>query len=73
MKNESAFPETHRECHGLTKLEYFAGRAMQGIYSNKDCFSAAVDNSEGVNTKVAVASFAIGQAKELIKQLEAEK
>ena len=49
----------------LTKLDHFAGQAMQGLLSSLDY------NEEWESTIVAKNS--IVQAKELIKQLEAEK
>ena len=41
----------------LTKLEYFAGQAMQGIITS------------GINYEPQIATDAISAAKELIKQL----
>ena len=48
--------------NGLTKREYFAGLAMQGLLSGH----AIEKYSSGVNT---VAKFAIEYADELLKQL----
>ena len=50
--------------HGLTKREYFAGLAMQGILANPSTNSAR---------NVIIADVAITCADELLKQLEHEK
>ena len=65
MKNLPAFPSEHVDAmrnHGLTKLEYFAGQAMQGILA-----SGANQLMNTTNSEIAIKT-----AKELIKQLEAE-
>lgn len=67
--NKSAFPTQCGDARngvnldgGLTKLEYFAGLAMQGIIAHK--FDEDGENCEGTIAD------AIEYAKELIKQLE---
>lgn len=71
MKNEPAYPTNYQETtgqmttiEGLTKLEYFAGQAMQGFIANSGC--------KGSQMKMDCGYF-IEVAKELIKQLEEEK
>ena len=49
---------------GLTKREYFAGLAMQGLLSNKSITCPDVDNAE------IIISASICLADELLKQLE---
>lgn len=68
--SEPAFPhylpnETVEYYHGLTKLEYFSGQAMQGFSANTNCWEEK-DLAE-------TAKLSIDQAKELIKQLAKEK
>lgn len=66
MKNlkQPAFPTFDGNGHyvGLTKLEYFAAIAMQGL-----CVSDFVN---GNYNETEIAEFAVRQAKELLKQLE---
>lgn len=75
MKNEPAFPTEIREFDhqevisihtipGLTKLEWYSGLAMQGLLMNP----SLRNDFFGITANTAIA-----QAKELIKQLEAEK
>lgn len=66
MKNQSAFPVGNTE-YGLTKLEYFAGLAMQGILGSSEHWGA---NSGLSSNKEFITKTSIGFAKELIKQLE---
>lgn len=79
MKNgqQSAFPlvikhDEHQPFDGLTKREYFAAMAMQGL-----CLNGAWDNylqkkaeSVGANSSVVIVAYAIDLADELLKQLE---
>jgi hypothetical protein len=74
--NKSAFPVADTVANGeryeplntgLTKLEYFAGIAMQGMLSNGYEFRNYIGEKE------LVAKLAIEHAKELLKQLEEEK
>ncbi|MFM7853892.1 MAG: hypothetical protein ACKO96_18700 [Flammeovirgaceae bacterium] len=51
--------------HGLTKREYFAAMAMQGLLANNDSWSC--------DTASCVAEFSVRLADELLKQLEDEK
>ena len=67
MKNSEkpAFPRTHRNgisANGLTKREYFAAMAMQGILSSTPIDSLIFGQSE--------CKLAVGIADELLKQLE---
>lgn len=57
---------------GLTKLEHFAGLAMQGILSNPETMLTIAKVSEGKDYKgsAMVASLAESQAKALLQQLE---
>jgi len=80
MKNseESAFgygfanEQSHQEVPGLTKREYFAGLAMQGLISNSGQVQIyAGNNPEPV--PIYVAKTAIGLADELLRQLEYSK
>lgn len=84
MKNseQSAFPiveswsDEHPEvfsarsgCTGLTKREYFAAMAMQGMLSN----SASLNNEKGEAIPRTAQNMAMGAVKfadELLKQLE---
>lgn len=59
--------ENLKRLTGLTKREYFAGLAMQGILAGKDI---DVKFSSGVGS---VADMAISYANELLKQLGEEK
>lgn len=83
MKNEPAFPtpaginlkNEHFVAYGLTKREYFAAMAMQGLLANSDIktlfaltqFASEIDYSDKHLTKQAVAS-----ADALIAELEKE-
>lgn len=67
--NESAFPEVQEQpqfnhhSYGLTKREYFASMAMQGIVSSPyDDYSHA-----------SVAFYAVGMADALIEELNKQK
>lgn len=76
MKNseKSAFgygyanESSHQEVHGLTKREYFAAMAMQGMLANEMEMAHLLASS--VPTSKAVAGMAIDYADELLKQLE---
>lgn len=71
MKNsdQSAFgygfanETSHQESQGLTKREYFAGLAMQGVLASRQPYKARM-------TAEQVSIEAIGVADELLKQLE---
>ena len=52
------------EFYGLTKREYFAGLAMQGILSRP------YNQNGGHTSRVSVITTAINHADELLKQLE---
>ena len=57
------------ECIGLTKREYFAGLAMQGLLANN-----SLDAELTISKKMAhtIAKDAISVADELLKQLDNE-
>ena len=67
MKNgEQPINPVHEDCkvylgNGLTKREYFAGLAMQGLLANS--YFSEEDEEE-------IAALSIAQADELLKQLE---
>lgn len=73
-KDKSAFPPlpsyTDDE-RGLTKREYFAGMAMQGIMSNDVLFTNILKDMkiDCTNRDNCHAVFAVKQADELLKQL----
>lgn len=84
MKNEPAFPMSRTTLSGnlgstetlnmggLTKLEYFAGQAMQGVLSNQKLIEH-ISTSAYNNKKHKIdhiMGFCVEHAKELIKQLE---
>lgn len=52
-------------CYGLTKREYFAGLAMQGLLAN----NSIIDNHSS-NEMEWISKHATCQADELLKQLE---
>lgn len=54
---------------GLTKREYFAAMAMQGLLSNVTISNMSSSPSTGLNDHVKV-EYAIRMADELLKQLE---
>jgi hypothetical protein len=54
--------------HGLTKLEYFAGLAMQGILAN--CYGAFPANPMNRPSGNQVAEDAVTAARALITELE---
>lgn len=60
--------------YGLTKREYFAAMAMQGILSNEElrkaCLMDAKTEAQPLNS--AAARFAVDQAEELIEALNKE-
>ena len=71
---QSAFPLDgnhigHPDTIGLTKREYFAGLAMQGLLANENGFivSTTEKTSESAINK---AKFCVIMADELLKQLE---
>lgn len=62
---------------GLTKREYFAGLAMQGILANRElqiCIFLDLENDKkmfpNINHQNAIAIHAIREADELIKQMK---
>lgn len=74
MKNadNSTFPtvqtQDNQSNNGLTKREYFAGLAMQGLLANNHPFFWG--NSEGECAEYEIAKEAVRHADELLKQLE---
>lgn len=71
--NESAFPEVQEQpqfnyhTYGLTKREYFASMAMQGILSNRELQMGLMREN------VAYSKVAVDMADSLINELNKEK
>jgi len=55
--------------HGLTKREYFAARAMQGILSNSAFANMEVFPRKQLNDDI-IAEYSVRMADYLLKQLE---
>lgn len=57
---------------GLTKREYFAAMAMQGILSNRELHLALLKDvmHDGTTSENCISVFAVKQADELLKALE---
>ena len=64
-------PEHSKMTGGLTKREYFAGLAMQGMLSNSGTSNYLKGNIDLLVPEL-VSKFAIEYADELLKQLENE-
>jgi len=62
--NPTYFKDHEIDCSGLSKREYFAGKALQGL-----CANYLRDNVQGWNIK-SYAAEAVELADELLKQLE---
>lgn len=64
MSSEPAFPTPHLAPYapGLTKLEYFAGQAMQGL--------CAADNGSSFQDDDIMVEKVISRAEKLLKKLE---
>jgi hypothetical protein len=60
----------HSEAMGLTKREYFAGLAMQGLMSNSEFIKGGSFDFESRKTAERVSRIATKVADELLKQLE---
>jgi hypothetical protein len=58
-KDDSVYPDGYADQHGLTKREYFAAMAMQGLIDKRG-------NAESITAKTAV-SYADALIKELSK------
>jgi hypothetical protein len=56
------------DCHGLTKREYFAAMAMQGINANEQITSDLYD--EGVPIVSKIAKMAVVSADSLLAELD---
>jgi hypothetical protein len=73
-KNKSAFPAIDGVFYtaGLTKREYFAMAAMQGILANRELQECLLTDTEhdGTTSENCYAVFAVKQADELLKHLE---
>lgn len=61
--------EFYSEDKGLTKREYFAGLAMQGIISSK-YYADFCNENAGVDNDCAAAKMAVIHADALLKELE---
>ena len=59
-----------REVYGLTKREYFAGLAMQGLMSNPNFIKPGSFDFKYSKTAERVSSISIKVADELLTQLE---
>jgi hypothetical protein len=78
MKDTSgpAFPVSEdanmNEQEGLTKREYFAGLAMQGVLSDADILNkiCKLANKEGIYQESAVGAYAVNLADALLKELK---
>ena len=67
------FSPTDIAFKGLTKLEHFAGLAMQGLLANTKFLEYVCHKTETAEQEVSVLNIAsIDYAKDLLKQLEAE-
>lgn len=58
------------EYNGLTKREYFAGLAMQGLMSNPEFIKVGSFDFKYSKTAERVSSISIKVADELLKQIE---
>ena len=69
LPNEAAPFEGHSAIDGLTKREYFAAMAMQGIVANE---RATESNEDGEHESIAaaIASNAVFMADALLAELE---
>jgi len=71
--NEPAFTLSHPECGyhlGLTKREYFAGLALQGLLASGYWMSTGYDDG---HTRQERAEVAVGQADALTEALNKEQ
>ena len=71
--NETEFfeynlPNKERQYSGLTKREYFAGLAMQGLLAN--CNGGMTSGGNHVFSPNGISELAVLHADELLKQLE---
>jgi hypothetical protein len=62
-------PEEFSPQEGLTKREYFAAMAMQGILGNRELQIACAYDYKGENKNDAVSEYSVQQADALIKAL----
>ena len=70
LKELSAFPSGYSIGSGLTKREYFAGLAMQGMLANDKTSEMVWDNGNPDKSSTEqVVSMAVEFADELLKQL----
>lgn len=71
--NQAAFPTelklSNSADKGLTKREYFAAKAMQGILSNQRLI-AILSGNNGMPVADETANYSLQYADELLKQLE---
>jgi hypothetical protein len=65
--NSTDYSQGHFE--GLTKREYFAGLAMQGILANETVRSILSGNN-GMQVPNLIAEYSLQYADELLKQLD---
>lgn len=70
LSNEAAFPYEFSDCgpiRGLTKREYFAGLAMQGLLNKGDWGEGAAEQRE--HFRAYMAKLAVKNADALLKEL----
>ena len=65
---EYNLPNKERQYSGLTKREYFAGLAMQGLLAN--CNGGMTSGGNHVFSPNGISELAVLHADELLKQLE---
>ena len=65
---EYNLPYNHRQYSGLTKREYFAGLAMQGLLAN--CNGGMTSGGSYTFSPNGISELAVLHADELLKQLE---
>ena len=71
MNTDSAFPSTYSSEDGLSKREYYAGRAMQAILSNQTFLETVLKAAGGQRAvaATAIANEAITMADALLAEL----
>lgn len=74
MEKKSAYPSRTNERikEGLTKQEYFAAKAMQGLLSNPE-WMEVYDGQKYLMQSEVVANVATDMAKAVLKELEKTK
>ncbi len=70
FNSHGAITSDFEEYNGLTKREYFAGLAMQGLMSNPEFIRGGSFDFESRKTAEKVSSISIKVSDERLKQLE---